>query len=289
MIDSELARKHQDVLERLRALDGVVVAFSGGVDSTLLLRLAKDALDDRCVALTAVSPSLPMREKQDAENLARKIGVRHLQVDSHELDREGFANNPANRCYFCKMELFDHCFDASHELSLPIVVYGATADDVGDHRPGMKAARERGARAPLLEAGLGKEDVRTLSRFLGLSTWDKPAMACLSSRFPYGIHISSERLARVEQAEEVLRREGFREVRVRYHDTIARIEVGAEEWNRILVPEVRHRISNLIRAAGFRYVVLDLESFRSGRLNEELAEPETPAQVPGPGSSSHIN
>jgi uncharacterized protein len=278
MIDSELALKHRDVLECLGALDGVVVAFSGGVDSTLLLRLAKDALNHRCVALTAVSPSLAMREKQDAENLAREIGVRHLQVDSHELDREGFATNPANRCYFCKTELFDHCFAASRELNLPTVVYGATADDVGDHRPGMKAARERGARAPLLEAGLGKEDVRNLSRFLGLSTWDKPAMACLSSRFPYGTQISAERLARIEQAEEVLRREGFREVRVRYHDSIARIEVGAEEWDRILVPELRHRISSLIRAAGFRYVVLDLESFRSGRLNEELIEPETPAR-----------
>jgi uncharacterized protein len=250
----------------------VVVAFSGGVDSALLLKLAHEALGSRCVALTAVSPSLPERERADARAIAGNIGAEHLWIETNELDRPGFAENPTNRCYFCKSELFEHCFEASERLGLPTVLYGATADDVGDHRPGMAAARERGARAPLLEVGLGKEEIRALSRHLGLATWNKPAMACLSSRFPYGTSIDAERLGRVERAEEALRREGFRELRVRFHDDVARIEVAREEWLRLTEPELRDRVAAAIREAGFRYVALDLEPFRSGRLNEALGD-----------------
>jgi uncharacterized protein len=267
-----VARKQRDALEILQSLEGAVVAFSGGVDSTLLLHLAHQALGDRCVALTAVSPSLPLRERREAENLARQIGVAHELVESRELDRTGFTANASNRCYFCKSELFDHCFEAASRHGFFTVLYGATRDDLGDHRPGMAAARERGARAPLLEADLGKEEIRDLSRELGLSTWDKPAMACLSSRFPYGTRISAERLGRVERAEEVLHREGLRRFRVRYHGEVARVEADPEAWTLLGDPERRARITAGILAAGFRFVTLDLEPFRSGRLNEGATE-----------------
>ncbi len=270
MIGSALATKERRALDILRSLEGAVVAFSGGVDSTLLLSLAREALGDRCVALTAVSPSLPAREREEARELARDLGARHLWLESAELDRPGFADNPTNRCYFCKSELFDLCFDTADRLTLPAVVYGATADDLGDHRPGMGAARERGARAPLLEADLGKDEIRALSRHRGLRTWNKPAMACLSSRFPYGTSIDAERLEQVEKAEDALHAEGFRNLRVRYHGEVARVELARDEWLRLTDPETRDRVAAAIRAAGFRYVALDLEPFRSGRLNETV-------------------
>jgi uncharacterized protein len=199
------------------------------------------------------------------------MGARHFLVESNELERGSYALNPANRCYFCRTELFDICFRKGRELGLSQVVYGATLDDLGDHRPGMQAARERGARAPLLEAGLDKREIRELSRHLNLSTWDKPAMPCLSSRFPYGISISRDRLARVERAEEILHGEGFRHLRVRFHEETARIEVGEGEWERFADAEIRARIVRGIQAAGFRNVVLDLEPHRSGRLNDVLS------------------
>jgi len=267
-MNRDLEKKHRAALDILRSLEGAVVAFSGGVDSTLLLRLAKDALGERCVALTAVSPSLAERERGEARDLARLIGVPHHEVETNEVDNGEYAANPTNRCYFCKSELFDHCFEASRRLELPTVVYGATRDDLGDHRPGMGAARERGARAPLLEAELGKTEIRELSRELDLPTWDKPAMACLASRFPYGTPITASRLGRVEQAEDVLWREGFRVFRVRFHEKTARLELGAEEWERIREGGLRARIVSALREAGFAYVTVDLEPYRSGRLNE---------------------
>jgi uncharacterized protein len=218
--------------------------------------------------VTAVSASLSAKERQEAVDLARRIGTKHREVESREMERPGYSANGPARCYFCKSELFDLCDRIAGELGFPYVIYGATRDDQADHRPGMAAARERGVRAPLLEAGLGKEEIRNLSRALGLPTWDKPALACLASRIPTGTPVTPERLRRVEEAEDVLRREGFREVRVRYHEDVARIELGSEEWGRLADPMLRERVDQGIRDAGFRFVALDLLPYRSGRLHE---------------------
>jgi uncharacterized protein len=263
-----LETKTERVRDILRSLEGAVVAFSGGVDSTLLLCLAQEVLGDRCVAVTAISPSLSAKERQEAVDLARRIGAKHREIESRELDRPGYSANSSARCYFCKSELFDLCGRIAGELEFPFVIYGATHDDLADHRPGMRAARQRGVRAPLLEAGLGKEEIRSLSRSFGLPTWNKPALACLASRIPTGTPVTLERLLRVERAEEALRREGFLEVRVRFHEDVARIELGGEEWGRLADATLRERVDRGIREAGFRFVALDLLPYRSGRLHE---------------------
>jgi len=268
MVDLAVLNKADEARRILRDLDRVVVAFSGGVDSTLLLRLAQDSLGDRCVAVTAISPSLSDRERREAAQLARRIGARHLEIESHELDRPEYAANGPARCYHCKTELFEICLKTARDLGFSSVVYGATRDDMGDYRPGMNAARERGVRAPLLEAGMGKDDIRALSHAFDLPTADKPALACLASRIPFGTPVSEDRLRRVERAEDALRDLGFHDVRVRFHGEVARIEVGAAEWTRLLDSELRRRIATQVRDAGFRFVALDVEPFRSGRLVE---------------------
>ncbi|HET9624489.1 MAG TPA: ATP-dependent sacrificial sulfur transferase LarE [Kofleriaceae bacterium] len=253
----------------LRGYGRVVVAFSGGVDSAFLLKVATDVLGDACHAVTAVSETMARSEIADTAALAAELGLgaRHHVIESHELARPGFAQNPTHRCALCKTELMDVALPVATPLGAPVAL-GTNLDDLGDVRPGITAARERGAVMPLVEAGFSKADVRAASRALGLRTWDKPQLACLSSRFPYGTEITPERLRRVDAFEDGLRALGFRQLRVRFHDTIARLEIEAGEIARVV--EVRDAIVALGKQLGFTYVALDLAGFRSGSLNEVL-------------------
>ncbi len=256
----------------LGQLRGAVVAFSGGVDSTALLHACRTALGDAVVAVTADSPSLPRAELAEAQALAAELGVRHVVLPTQELDRAGYRANAGDRCYHCKKELFVTVAQRRAEFAPPdwTVVYGAITDDLGDHRPGQRAAGEHGVQAPLVAAGMSKADVRAYSREHGLRTADKPSFACLSSRVPYGIAIDERVLARIEAAESVLRALQFRQFRVRHHDQVARVEVGPDELPRAFA--LRLEIGERIRAAGYTFVALDLFGYRHGGMNDMLAE-----------------
>jgi pyridinium-3,5-biscarboxylic acid mononucleotide sulfurtransferase len=264
----DVAAKHQKLREILSGYESALVCFSGGVDSTLLLRVAHDVLGDRCVALTAVSITMARSERSAAAELASNLGVRHEVVESNELERPGFAQNPTNRCYHCKSELLEIATPAAERLGLREILLGTNLDDLGDHRPGLKAANERGARHPMVEAELDKEEIRMISRQLGLPTWDKPQLACLSSRFPYGTEITAQKLEQVDAFEDGLRALGFRQLRVRYHGEVARLELEPGSMSRALDPEVRMRIVELGKRVGFTFVALDLAGFASGSLNQ---------------------
>lgn len=252
----------------IRAHGSALVAFSGGVDSTFVLKVAHDVLGDRAVALTALSPSVAPEEAAEARALAATIGARHLELASNELIDPRYAANPTNRCYFCKTELYDLCERKRLELGLAVVLDGFNADDTRDHRPGHQAAREHRVFSPLSEAGLTKAEIRAWSQRFGLPTWDKPQMACLASRIPYGTAVTLERLQQIGAAESALRALGLRSFRVRYHGEVARLEVAAEEYDRFHDPSFRLRVNEALKGCGFAFVALDLEPFRSGRMNE---------------------
>jgi uncharacterized protein len=271
-MDSLLTQKLADLRTIVRGYSSALVCFSGGVDSTLVLKVAMDELGERCFGLTALSATMAQSERDDALRLGHELGLgdRHIVVDSHELARPGFAQNPTDRCYLCKSELLELALPEASSRGLHAVLLGTNLDDLGDHRPGLVAAREHEARQPMVEAALSKADVRQLSRTLGLRTWDKPQLACLSSRFPYGTEITPERLSRVDRFEDGLRALGFRQLRVRFHDTIARLELDPEGMARALEPSVRDAILGLAQSLGFTYAALDLGGYRTGSMNETI-------------------
>ncbi|RYZ06631.1 MAG: ATP-dependent sacrificial sulfur transferase LarE [Myxococcales bacterium] len=259
------------LVDLLGQAGSVLVCYSGGIDSAVVLAAASRALGSRAVGMTAVSPSLPASEREDAERIAREVGAEHRLVESAELLREGYVNNGPDRCFHCKSELYDLAAQKRIEWQLAVVVNGTNLDDLGDYRPGLEAAKLAGVRSPFVELGFRKADVREVAQELGLSAWDKPAAACLSSRIPYGTSVTPERLQQVGGFEAALRELGFRRSRVRYHDKIARIELDLEDLPRLLEPATRGAVLAAGKANGFVYVTLDLAGYRMGSHNEVLS------------------
>jgi uncharacterized protein len=288
---SDLASKREQLLALVRSLGSCAVAFSAGVDSTVVAKAAALTLGERAVAVTGVSPSLADGELEEAREMARLIGIRHLEIDTDELSLPQYADNAPDRCYHCKTELYLRIKDLQQSLHVGVIVNGANADDLFDYRPGTRAATEQAVRSPLAECGLAKSEVRELARYWELPIWDKPATPCLSSRIAYGERVTVERLSMIDRAERFLRAEGFPTVRVRYHNgDVARVEVPVADLHRLLQENLRSRLTGHLQQLGFKFVTLDLLGFRSGSLNvlvplEQLRQPAAPAGA----RSTHVS
>lgn len=263
-------RKLDHLRKILGGLENALIAYSGGVDSVFLAKVARDCLGDRVIALTSISPSYPSYELEETKRLAATIGIRHVLARTDELEVPRYRANQGDRCYFCKTELYETCFAKAKELGFQWVLNGANCDDMQDYRPGLRAGEEWKVRSPLVEAGLTKVEIRELSRELGLPTWEKQALACLASRFPPGTEVTEERLRRIDRIETELVRMGFKNFRVRFHEPIARIEVGQGEFEKFLSPETREAIDRICRENGFLYAALDLGGYKTGNLNQLL-------------------
>ena len=268
-----LREKQEKLFAVLRGLDRLIVAYSGGADSAYLAWAAHQVLGDRVLAITADSASMPESHKRDAEQFVCQFGIPHEYVETHEFDNPDYLKNDANRCFHCKDELFVRLEKIGHERGIPHIVYGVNADDLGDYRPGQNAARQHQVKAPLVEAGLTKAEIRELSRLAGLPTWDRPASACLSSRIPYGTPVTIQNVKTVENGEEQLKSLGFRQFRVRYHGELVRLEIASDEMEKALTAEMARRFTAIFKQLGFKYVTLDLQGYRQGSMNEVLNLP----------------
>ena len=270
--DKTLLQKRSDLVNILEQMRSVIVAYSGGVDSAFLAAVANEALGRKALSVTAVSPSLAPSELDEATDLANRIGLNFMTIETNEIDRPDYQANNPDRCFFCKDELYTHLVRFAEEESFDSIVNGTNVDDLGDYRPGIEAAKQYGVRSPHVEAELTKDDIRALSRDMDLPTWDKPAQACLSSRIPYGTTVTVEALTKIAKAEQFLRSKGFKQLRVRHHETIARIEIEPSDFSAITSEPLRSEINQEFKNIGYSYITLDLDGFRSGSLNEILSK-----------------